>query len=521
MKILMVAAENDALPGGKVGGIGDVVRDVPPALAAAGHQVDVVTPGYSAFSKLNGAKHQCTLWVTFAGGAESVDLYVVPAKVPHPGVTLWALEHPLFAAGGVGKIYCDDPSNRPFATDASKFALFSAAVAQAVMEGRFGNLDVLHLHDWHAASVAVLRAFDPRYQPLQSIHTVYTIHNLALQGVRPLSGDESSLNAWFHGLGYDVEQLNDPRAPHCFNPMRAGINLCDRVQAVSPTYAREILQPSDLERGYFGGESLEGDLQRAAAEGRLHGILNGCEYPEHGAEPLPLAQLLVQCEEALVKWIASKPVVESTHLVAIRRLARAERPKKAGQAPFVVTSVGRLTDQKVLLLQQVVAEGQTAIDQLLHVLGDNGVLIMLGSGNAELEHFLTQVAARNANFIFLKGYAETLSEDLYAGGDLFLMPSSFEPCGISQMLAMRAGQPCLVHRVGGLADTVEDGKNGFSFSGDSLENQARNMISCFEKALEVSRKKPKSWQKISAAAAEARFLWQDVAAEYTRLLYQR
>jgi len=519
----MVAAENDALPGGKVGGIGDVVRDIPAALAAAGHQVDVVTPGYGVFSQLYGAEHCGQLHVMFSGHRQSVDLFKVPAKNPQENVTLWVLEHPLLAAAGAGKIYCDDPGDRPFATDATKFALFCTAVAQAIIDATFTTVDVLHLHDWHAALVSVLAAFDPGYEQLQSIHTVYTIHNLALQGVRPLAGDESSLHAWFPELDYDVAQLNDPRVPQCINPMRAGINLSNNVHAVSPTYAREIQQASNPERGYFGGEGLHEDLQRAAEEGRLHGILNGCDYPEQAGLPLSAGDLLLLCENEILKWIAEGPFVESTHLISSRRLARlvpaSGSAEKTTNQPFIVTSVGRITRQKVLLLLQIMPDGETALDHLLNVLGDAGLFILLGSGDTELEQFLSRVAARRENFIFLKGYSEVLSDNLYNSGDLFMMPSSFEPCGISQMLAMRAGQPCLVHSVGGLSDTVSDGRNGFAFNGDSLLDQAENMISCFKIALQTGREEMKTWQEISAAAAAARFFWSDVADQIVHQLY--
>jgi len=521
MKILMVAAENGALPGGKVGGIGDVVRDIPGVLAAQGHQVDVVTPGYNMFSRLPGAEHRGYLQVMFAGRLEGVNLYEVPATQPQTGVTLWALEHPLFAVGGIGQIYCDDPANRPFASDASKFALFSAAVAQAVMEDRFGVLDVMHLHDWHAAPVAVLRAFDPMYRKLQSIHTVYTIHNLALQGIRPLEGDESSLSAWYPNLPYDWGLLNDPRAPHCFNPMRAGINLSDKVQAVSPTYAREILKPSIPEQGFIGGEGLEQDLQRAADVGRLQGILNGCEYSDDTRVSLPLDQVVALCEEEALNWLARQPIAESCHVVAIRRLAQLALSLNDERRPFVVTSVGRITDQKVRLLRQEVGNGKTALDEVLDALGEAGVFIMLGSGTVELEHFLTQASARNRNFIYLKGYSEKLPPHLYSCGDLFLMPSSFEPCGISQMLAMRDGQPCLVHSVGGLSDTVQDEVNGFSFVGENLDDQARNMISRFREVMDIKLGEPDRWRGIAKNAASTRFLWGEVAEQYVRLLYQR
>lgn len=528
MKVLMVAAENDSIPGGKVGGIGDVVRDIPAALANAGHHVDVVTPGYGAFSKLPGSVQLGTLQVMFWGQLQSVGIFRVPGKKPDKNVTLWVLEHPLFAAGGSGTVYCDDPGDRPFATDANKFALFSVAVAQAIIDGMFTEIDVLHLHDWHAAMVSVLRAFDPKYQSLQSIHTVYTIHNLALQGIRPLADDESSLRAWFPNLNYLAKRLNDPRAPHCVNPMRAGINLSDKVHAVSPTYAREIQRASNPEQGFFGGEGLHEDLLQAAKEKRLHGILNGCEYPGPTAKKLSVSELLLQCEAQLLQWIARKPEVESAHLIGSRRIAHLlSSPRDAAESaqglhknPILVTSVGRITNQKMLLLRQGMRDGKSALDHILNALGDEGVLALLGSGNSELEQFLTEVASRRSNFVFLKGYSEGIPQILYSSGDLFLMPSSFEPCGISQMLAMRAGQPCLVHSVGGLSDTVRDGENGFSFNGDSLQTQAENMIKAFEAAVQMKLEDPVEYQKISSAAAAARFLWSDVADEVVRLLYR-
>ncbi|OUS24710.1 hypothetical protein A9Q98_13375 [Thalassotalea sp. 42_200_T64] len=523
MKILMAAAENDALPGGKVGGIADVVRDIPLALANIGQQVDVVMPGYGSFSKLSGAQHITSLQVMFAGQQQAIDIFKIKLddaeKDAQGKVTQWVIEHPLFAIGGHGNIYCDDPDNRPFATDATKFALFSAAVAKAIISQVFGKIDVLHLHDWHTAMVSVLRAFDPEYQQLQSIKTVYTIHNLALQGIRPIDGDESSLKAWFPYLSYQQGTINDPRYPHCFNPMRAGINLSDKVHAVSPTYAKEILLASNSEQGYFGGEGLEHDLGFAADSGRLHGILNGCEYPSKTIKRLTLTEVMRLCEHELMKWLANKPLVDSAHLIAMTRIKQLAS-QKIKSKPLVLTSVGRITDQKVRLFQQPMANGETALEQLLTILGDAGVFILLGSGDSKLEDFLTKVAAKKSNFIFLKGYSEALSESMYSSGDLFLMPSSFEPCGISQMLSMRAGQPCLAHSVGGLRDTISHGKNGFTFIGDNPQLQAENMLRCFQSVLDKKQNTPKEWQTISTNAFKSRFLWRDVAQDYLKYLYR-
>ena len=522
MNILMAAAENDALPGGKVGGIADVVRDIPLALAETGQTVHVVIPSYGSLSQHSAAEYVASISLNFAGRIESVDIYKFSLKNSHQGVTQWVIEHPLFALGGVGKIYCNDPDHRPFASDASKFALFSAAVAKAIVTNVFGRLDVLHIHDWHTAIVAILRAYDPEYQELKAIKTVYTIHNLALQGIRPIDGDESSLRAWFPTLSFDYDNIGDPRYHHCINPMRSGINLADKVHAVSPTYAQEILRPSYPESGYFGGEGLENDLQNAAHSQKLHGILNGCEYPEKNQAGLALVDLLQRCEAQVTNWIADKPLTDSAHLIAITRLKQliaSAASSSSSNSAMILSSVGRITDQKVRLFQQVLDRGETALERLLTVMPKKAIFILLGSGDTKLEQYLTHVASMHSNFIFLKGYSQQLSDTLYSSGDLFLMPSSFEPCGISQMLSMRAGQPCLAHSVGGLADTIIHEENGFTFNGDTPQQQAENMLSCFASCVEMKENHEVKWNSIGKNASQARFLWRDVALDYLSHLY--
>lgn len=518
--ILMLAAENDALPGAKVGGIGDVVRDIPPALAEFGCRVTVITPGYGFLTERPGAERLVSLEVGFGGGAHHVELYSVPPRgdrATDERVRHWVLEHPLFSICGPGRVYCDDPPTRPFARDATKFALFCAAAAEAVVQGHCDQPDVIHLHDWHAALFLLLRRYHPAYGRLRTTRCVFTIHNLALQGVRPLSGDESSLSRWFPGLHYPHAVVADPRWPDCVNPMAVGIRLADAVHTVSPTYATEILRPSAVEaRGYYGGEGLEGDLADARDEGRLHGILNGCEYPEsRPAAPnwQALGELL---NHQVLTWAGREAALASSHFIARARLVDwpPRRPAK------LVTSIGRLTTQKARLLAQPASDGRPALDRILDLLEDDGLLILLGSGDPDYERFLTETAGRRPNLLFLRGYSDMVSQALYASGDLFLMPSSFEPCGISQMLAMRAGQPCLVHDVGGLHDTVRDGIDGFAFDGSNLVEQADHLVTAMRDALELHRTQPERWREIADNAAAARFLWADSARAYLEQLYR-
>jgi starch synthase len=397
--------------------------------------------------------------------------------------------------------------------------LFCAAASEAVVSGLVGPVDRIHLHDWHAATLAVLRSFHPEYAGLRSVPAVFSIHNLALQGIRPQRGDDSSLLGWFPGLAFDQEAVADPRARDCYNPMRAAINLCERVHVVSPGYAEEILRPSEPWRGFIGGEGLEQDLRRASAEGRLVGILNGCDYPGPDYGGTDFGDFVALARRELLATVGRSATVDSAHLIALHRLDALA----AGESPAprsIVTSVGRMTEQKLMILCQRLDDGRGALDHLLDQLASDQLLVMLGSGDAALEQYVTEVAGRRDNLIFLNAYSEALSGALYALGCLFLMPSSFEPCGISQMLAMRAGQPCLVHGVGGLADTVHDGEDGFTFYGDSPREQALALRQRLREALDLMRDQPASWKRLCRAAAAARFPWSESAARYVSELYQ-
>ena len=513
----MVAAENDTLPGGKVGGIGDVLRDLPPALAALECAVSVITPAYGRLDDLSEAHRLAELDVAFRGESYQVELFEVNAGEADPRVRQLVLEHAAFSPCGRGVIYCDDPPERPFATDASKFALFAAAVAEALIQGCLGNIDVVHLHDWHAALFLVLRRYHPAYRKLRALRCVYTLHNLSLQGVRPLRGDASSLESWFPGLRYQKAQVADPRWPDCINLMAVGIRMADAVHTVSPSYGIEILQPSAVSSAaYYGGEGLEADLVAAHAEGRLHGFLNGCEYPpELPATPDWNGLLDLMRTEGL-RWVGARARVAGAHFVAHARLGElaTTRPRT------LLTSVGRITSQKVRLLQESAGDGRPALEGVLDAVGDDGLLVMLGSGDPALEQFLATTSARRRNLLFLCGYSGALSQALYGAGDLFLMPSSFEPCGISQMLAMRAGQPCLVHLVGGLKDTVKPGVNGFGFDGNSLNEQTDGLITALRDALALRANHARRWQAMRKAAARARFRWRASAETCINLLYQ-
>ena len=275
------------------------------------------------------------------------------------------------------------------------------------------------------------------------------------------------------------------------------------------------MEPSDPARGYSGGEGLERDLGKAEAEGRLSGILNGCRYPATPVEKPGWEAILGTMRSELASLLATEPSLRTTHYLADKRLAAltSTRPD------VLLTSIGRITAQKVQLFREPTRSGVGALEQILDDLSPQGLFVMVGSGDAELVAHLRAVAARWKSFVFLNGYSDALAEILYAGGDLFLMPSSFEPCGISQMLAMRAGQLCVVHGVGGLRDTVTDEVDGFVFDGETPTDQADAFVERVRQALLLRRASIARWRRMQQAASAARFSWADAAALYEERLY--
>ncbi|MBX2857088.1 MAG: glycogen synthase [Cellvibrionaceae bacterium] len=516
-RILMVASENDALPGAKVGGVGDVIRDLPTALTRHNQTVDVLVPSYGFLSRLAGMRIVAEFEVRFAGKRLNVEL-LLASEQGKPGVRQFVLHHATGFSEKGEMVYCDDDEG-PFATDATKFALFCQATAEALKLGVITRPDVLHCHDWHSAFLLILLRYSRSYKSLRDIKTVFSIHNLAMQGIRPLRRDSSSMVSWFPGLALDLDYVKDLRYPDCINPMRAAILLADKVHTVSPSYAEEILKPSDHEMGIYGGEGLEKDLKARALTGDLLGILNGCEYPEFAKRTQPdTKQLCRVLHRAIEDWASRSPQLKSAHWMAHKRVEKWSRQKQTGK--MNITSIGRVTEQKYRLLHTYIgASRKTTLESMLDALGDRGTLFLLGSGDTALENFLLRVAGKYENFIFLNGYSSTLSDSLYEFGDLFLMPSSYEPCGISQMQAMRAGQPCFVNSVGGLKDTVQAKVNGFSFSGYNAADQAEQLFKVYQDALKLFFGNANAWKSLCSQALAARFSWDDSAKQYLECLY--
>ncbi|MCP9201513.1 glycogen/starch synthase [Gramella sp. GC03-9] len=506
---LFVAAENDAIPRCKAGGMGDVVRDVPRQIGFRGDTVSVVTPSYSRIHR-DGEK-LAEVGFNFRGNYHQAEVYEVPGKKQVKGIRHFVIHHPEIKSGDIAHIYFNDP-DQPFYTDATTFSLFCTAVAAGLRDGVFDNIQIVHLHDWHTSMMLFHREFNREFENLKSLRFVYSIHNLAIQGIRPFEHNYSSVSAFFPDIEYDREKLYDHRYPDCINLMAVGIRLADAVHTVSPSYKEDIQKQSDPPH-FIGGEGLEADLTKAESENRLFGILNGANYAN--INTVEKGILLRQCVRRLFRWLQEEKKDYKAHYLAHtgEKITRFQEKKP----DFICTSVARLTEQKFYFFRN----NPELLDKLIAKLTEvNGVYILLGTGAPEYESIFREASYRLKNFIFINAQSESIIDMLYQESNLYLMPSLFEPCGISQMLAMRNGQPCLVHHTGGLKDTVSHGKTGFSFSGETIEEKEADFIKVFSETVDLFFHDRKAWKKICAAAKRQRFTWEKSVDEYYERLYQ-
>ncbi len=488
--------------------MGDVVRDVPRQIASRGDSVQIITPAYSRLH--HEGQKIAEVDFLFRGIQQSAEIYEVPGKKEIEGIRHFVVDHPELKSGDIAHIYFNDP-DQPFFTDASMFSLFCTAVGAAVREKVFEEIDIIHLHDWHTSMLLFLREFHPEFSALKDIRFVYTIHNLAIQGIRPFENNYSSLKAFFPDVEFDYEKLYDRRYPDCMNLMAIGIRLADAVHTVSPSYKEDIQKPSNPPH-FIGGEGLEEDLKKAAEENRLFGILNGANYSN--ISTVEKGILFRQCIRRLFRWLQEEKKDYKAHYLAHtgEKLTRFQEHKP----DFICSSVARLTEQKFFFFK----DSPDLLDRLMKKLEEvKGVYILLGTGAPDYEILFREASYRHKNFIFINAQSESIIDMLYQESNLYLMPSQFEPCGISQMLAMRNGQPCLVHHTGGLKDTVIHGETGFSFDGETTAEQEDDFVKVFSETVDLFFEDRRSFDEICENAQKQRFTWEKSVDDYYRYLY--
>ena len=483
MRVLQAAAE--IFPLVKTGGLADVLGALPQALLEAGADVRVVLPGLPAIK--NGIDRKtlvCEIGAVFGAAKVSLWLGQMPGAAKSPGKPLpvYVVDAPhLYERAGNPYLAADGSE---WADNLQRFALLGWVAAHlAAGELDTGwRPDVLHAHDWHAAMACAYIAASPA----ATVATVFTVHNLAYQGLF----DERD----FPMLGLPARLLSpDGIEFHAqISFMKAGLTFGHRVTTVSPNYAAEMATEE------FGC-GLDGMVR---ARGRdVSGILNGVD----GTVWSPASDSGIAATyspNALGGKSRCKAALQSAMGLTI----------EPGAPLFAVVS--RLTPQKGLDL---------VLSALLDLLALGGQLAVQGSGDAALEAAFTAAAAAHPGRVAVRlGYDEAFAHQMMAGADAVLVPSRFEPCGLTQLYALRYGTVPVVRRVGGLADTVvnaspqaleRDEATGFMF--DAATPAA--LVAALMQAASAFAK-PGLWRQIMLRGMAQRFLWSDAAAHYL-LLY--
>jgi starch synthase len=475
LRVLHVASE--AFPLLKTGGLGDVIGALPAALQRRGVDARVLLPG---FPEIRGGIDAPRRLLTFGPvfGASIVTL--TAGRLPASDVRVYVIDAPfLYARRGNPYVA---PDGRPWPDNHLRFGLLgwiAAHLAGGELDARW-QPQIVHGHDWHAGLAPVYMST----HPLIAARSVFTIHNLAYQGLFAL--DEcGALGLPRHSLTPAGLEFHGH-----LSFMKGGLAYSDRLTTVSPGYSREIL----TEQFGFG---LEGVLRQRS--GTLTGILNGVDYDVWN----PVSDRAI-AQRYDIDAPAGKAACKSA-LCRELGLAAPERP--------LLVVVSRLTEQKGLDL---------LLAALPRLVQSGGQLALLGSGDAELERGFTRAAERHAGSVAVRiGFDEDLSHRMVAGADAIVVPSRFEPCGLTQLYGLRYGTLPLVHRVGGLADTVVDASEanlkshtatGFVFSPaqqSSLEAAIDRLIALF--------REPKRWRRVVATAMAQDFSWGSSAEHYESL----
>jgi starch synthase len=479
MRVLQVAAE--IFPQVKTGGLADVMGALPQALAAAGADVRLLLPGLPPIlDALNAPQAVCEVGPQF--GAARVRL--VRGRLPQSRVNTYVVDAPYLYRRGGGPYLSADSNEWP--DNLQRFALLGWVGAHLAA----GELDplwvpeIVQAHDWHAGlTCAYMHAHAPT-----TAQSVFTVHNLAYQGLFP-QHDFALLGLPHRYLSAQALEFHGQ-----MSFMKAGLNFARHITTVSPSYAREIATPEF-------GHGLDGVIRARAGE--VSGVLNGVDRKIW--DPVQDAALPARYD---AERMAGKGACKTELQRSLGLELRADVPL------FAVVS--RLSEQKGLDL---------LLGAMPALLEQGAQLVLQGTGDARLEHAYRELAQRWPARVGVRiGYDEAQAHRITAGADVMLVPSRFEPCGLTQLYGLRYGSLPLVRRVGGLADTVVDATDealeagtatGFAF--DAAHSAA--LEQAMRRALELFRQ-PQRWQRVQRQAMAQEFSW-DGAAQHYLALYQR
>lgn len=475
IKVLFLAAE--AAPIAKAGGLADVVGSLPKALQGLGVDVRIALPLYHKIDRKQFSirRRPGRFSVVFDGIRHVVRVFTT--TLPHSSVPVYLLDHPHYE--GAGDIYYQDVTNsrEQQQLQVERFLFFSLA-ARSLPSFLSWWPDLVHCHDWHTAAFPLFAAHAEEVR-LRRLATVYTIHNLPLQG--------SIGRARFKGLVGNALAARFPQGvvrKEVINLTALGLQTANAITTVSPSYAKEILTPKQ-------GAGLMQILRSRRSV--LTGILNGLDVDAY--DPAT--------DTAIHRFSAATIAEKEKNTRTLLRTTGLELRRP------VFGMVSRLTSQKGVELV-------CAILPRLVELGCSAVV--LGSGEPALERRLRDIAAHYPRSVAVRiGFDARFAQIIYAGSDVFLMPSQFEPCGLGQMIALRYGAVPVVRATGGLKDTVREGKdgNGFIFTRYAV----KDFWGACRRALRLYGD-PERWRALQLRGMRQNLSWTSSARAY-RNIYQQ
>lgn len=474
-KVSVLFAASEVAPFAKVGGLADVAGSLPKALSKLGVDVRVVMPKYKDISKiyLDKMEYVMHFFVDIGWRHQYVGLF----KYISDNVTYYFIDNSYYFCRKGLYGYFDE---------CEQFTFFTRAFIEMLPLIKF-KPDVIHLNDWQTAIAPLfLDAFYKSNDYYKNIKTIYTIHNLKYQGIFPKTVLEDVL-----GLGWEYFKPSGIEFYDNVNLMKAGIIYSDYVNTVSPTYAEEVLS-APL------GEELNNVLAEKGE--RFFGILNGIDNDLFN--PATDRSIYQKYDkENLSEKVKNK-------LGLINELGLSQDIK----APLIGI-VSRLVDQKGFDL---------IVECLEDILKDGINLVVLGTGDGKYEEMFRNYSSKYPNrLIFLNTFNADMAQKIYAGVDMFLMPSHFEPCGLSQLISLRYGTLPIVRETGGLKDTVipyneyDDTGYGFTFT----NYNAQDMLFAIRRAVRFYNN-PSTWEKLMQRAITLDFSWNTSAREYLEYYFK-
>lgn len=469
MKVLFTVSE--CVPFIKSGGLADVAGSLPKELRRLGTDVRVIMPKYGSISEE--FKQEMKRVAEFTVQVGWRNQYCGIEELSYNGITFYFVDN---------EQYFNRDHLYGYFDDGERFAFFNHAVLQGLAQIQFYP-DVIHCHDWHTGMIPFL--LKKKYQMIKEyaeIKSVFTIHNLQFQGIMPKEALNDLLN--LDDRYFNMEELEFYGN---INFMKGALVAADKITTVSPTYLKEI------QTDYFG-EKLNGVLVKRNKD--LSGILNGIDEDIYNPET----------DLNLAKNYSTTTLFDKEEN---KRFIQQKFGLPQSDVPLIAM-ITRLTKQKGLELVQAVFH---------EILSENIQMIVLGTGDPEFEQFFREMEGMyGEKFKAYIGFNEELAHQLYAGADLFLMPSKFEPCGLGQLIALKYGTVPIVRETGGLNDTVQpynefSGEgNGFSFT----KFNAHDMLYTIRRAIYFYQDQ-EIWDQLIISAMEMKYSWAQSAFKYNQL----